>query len=151
MNATSPVLSNHQALIAAIKADPTDRTAQLALADCIAETTGDYDAAVVEAELIALDASVHGKGRKASGYRGEICRQAGATDRRGRPLTCVSIRIVAGGMEPEYEGSSYYFTNASGDRIRYPNAYRRAWGKPIYHAACHIITVGADWVRENIL
>jgi hypothetical protein len=150
---TSTVLTTREALIAEVKANQTDLTAQLVLADCITETTGDYDAAVAEVELIALTAVIDGKGRKSAGYRGEICRQAGATRCDGRPIAQTVICIVAGGMEPEYEGNSWHYETKGGTVIRHPNAYRRIAksAKLVYCPASHQVTVGADWVRENIL
>lgn len=150
---TSQILSTREALVAEVKANPTDLTAQAVLADCITETTGDYDAAVAEVELIALTAIIDGKGRKSAGYRGEICRQAGATRRDGRPIAQTVIRVVAGGMEPEYEGNSWHYETKTGTVIRHPNAYRKVAksAELVYCPACHIIIVGADWVRANIL
>lgn len=41
--------------------------------------------------------------------------------------------------------------NKSGDIIHYPSAYRRAWGKPIYHVSTIEIAVGYQWlIRENL-
>ena len=49
---------------------------------------------------------------------------------------------------PRWAGSSYHFENKSGDRIWHPNAYRRAWGKPIYVASTRHIIVGKEWVKQ---
>lgn len=81
--------------------------------------------------------------RHAQEYRSWIRRQVqmGAS-------TC-SIVAVEGSSEPRVEGESYYYTNARGERIRHPNAYRHAWGKPIYHCSTVRITVGRDWLSAR--
>lgn len=56
------------------------------------------------------------------------------------------VVVVEGGSPPKVRGRSYYHTNASGDLIRHPNAYRRAYGKPIYVPSSRRIEVGERWV-----
>lgn len=150
---TSPVLSDRAALEAAIKADPADVALLSALADLITEQAGDYAAAVAAVELLALDATVHGRGRKAAGYRGEIARLCGATRSDGRPISCLSIRIVAGDAAPEYHGTTWHYETKTGVVVRHPNAYRKVAksAELVYCPASHVVTVGADWVRANVL
>jgi hypothetical protein len=60
------------------------------------------------------------------------------------------IQIVSGSSPPKLCGRSYYYTNRSGAEIRYPNAYRRAWGKPIYMPSTRRIQVGSEWVLNSL-
>jgi hypothetical protein len=62
----------------------------------------------------------------------------------GKPYPIVE---VPGCEPPGLLGDFGHFVNASGELIRYPNAYRRGWGKPIYVASTVRIEVGALWVR----
>ncbi len=54
------------------------------------------------------------------------------------------IRIVKGESPPKLKGRSYYYTNKSGDEIYHPNAYRKAWGKPIYNPSTIRVEVGSE-------
>lgn len=58
---------------------------------------------------------------------------------------CPVVFIKNSKKKPELKGSSYYFTNKSGDIIRYPSAYSRAFGKPIYHNSTLRIEVGENY------
>lgn len=60
------------------------------------------------------------------------------------------IQIVTGNSPPKLTGRSYYYTNKSGDVIYHPNAYIRAWGKPIYNRSTIRIEVGSSWILENL-
>lgn len=89
---------------------------------------------------------------KASGkLRGALSRLVGATDRRGRALTCVSFAVVAGDVAPTYEGESYHFETESGRRINHPLAYKRVAKSAVivYCPASHVVTVGADWLLAH--
>lgn len=57
------------------------------------------------------------------------------------------IEVIAGAVSCWLTGKSWYYVNASGDIVRHPNAYRRAWGKPIYVGSTKRIVVGIDWLR----
>ena len=46
---------------------------------------------------------------------------------------------------PKYKGSPHHYRNKSGDVIHSSNAYRRAWGKPIYYPSTQRIEVGMEW------
>lgn len=59
------------------------------------------------------------------------------------------IQVVSGRQAPKLSGQSFYFTNKKGDIIRFPNAYRTAWGKPIYHKSSRRIEVGRNWLLKN--
>lgn len=61
----------------------------------------------------------------------------------------VRVKIVDGNVNPCLKGKSHYYTNKSGDIIQSPNAYRRAWGKPIYHHSTIRVEVGIDWIMAN--
>ena len=72
-------------------------------------------------------------------YRRWLRRQA------NRASTSSPIRLVDGPAAPEEIGESGYYTTPGGKRVNYPNAYRRAWGKPIYHASTIRVELGRDW------
>lgn len=59
--------------------------------------------------------------------------------------TSIPILIVEGDSAPIYKGTKYHYRNKSGDLIHSPNAYRRAWGKPIYYPSSIRIEVGEEW------
>lgn len=59
--------------------------------------------------------------------------------------TTIPIFIVDGDSAPTCKGTRYHYRNKKGDIIRYPNAYQRAWGKPIYYPSTIRIEVGAEW------
>jgi hypothetical protein len=62
----------------------------------------------------------------------------------GKPYQIVE---VPGCEPPKMAGTHGHYVNATGELIRYPNAYRRSWGKPIYVASTVRIEVGTLWVR----
>ena len=66
----------------------------------------------------------------------------------GYGYSAAPIVIKDGKSPPHWAGSSFHYENKSGDRIWHPNAYRRAWGKPIYIASTRHIVVGSKWVRK---
>ena len=57
------------------------------------------------------------------------------------------IEVVDGNEAPYIVGASFHYENKSGDIIHHPNAYRRAWGKPIYIASTKKIVVGKKWLK----
>ena len=63
--------------------------------------------------------------------------------------TC-PIKVVAGSNPPALKGRGWYYQNKSGDVIRYVNAYKRAWGKPIYVHSTRRIEVGSDWLLTGL-
>ena len=60
----------------------------------------------------------------------------------GQEGTSYPIEIVQG-------SDAAHYVNKSGDIIHHPNAYRRAWGKPIYVASTLRIVVGAKWLSAQ--
>ena len=60
------------------------------------------------------------------------------------------IKIVNGNVAPIIKGHHFYWSNKSGDVIRYPNAYKRAWGKPIYNHSTIRVEVGSDWLLTSL-
>jgi hypothetical protein len=59
--------------------------------------------------------------------------------------TTCPVRIVAGALAPEVRGESYHWTTPGGAPVRYPSAYSRAFGRPVYHASTLRVVVGEDW------
>jgi len=61
----------------------------------------------------------------------------------------IKVILIAGNQPPKLVGRKGHYENKSGDIIRYPNAYRKAWGKPIYVHSTIRIEVGGDWILSN--
>lgn len=61
------------------------------------------------------------------------------------------VVVVPGNAAPALKGRSYHYTNKSGDIIYHPSAYKRAWGKPIYHHSTLRVEVGKDWFNANFI
>lgn len=85
---------------------------------------------------------------KSSALRSAVARLAGATNRRGNALSCVSFSVVAGDAAPTYEGESWHYETTTGVLVRHPNAYKRVAksAELVYCPASHVVTVGADWL-----
>ena len=85
---------------------------------------------------------------KSSALRSAVARLAGATNRRGNALSCVSFSVLAGDAAPTYEGESWHYETTTGVLIRYPSAYKRVAksAELVYCPASHVVTVGADWI-----
>jgi len=62
----------------------------------------------------------------------------------------IPVCIVDNDSPPKLCGSPYRYENVSGDIIHYPNAYKRAWGKPIYIHSTRRVEVGAKWLLNNM-
>lgn len=60
------------------------------------------------------------------------------------------VVIISGSSEPKLCGSSHYYKNKSGDIIHHPNAYRAAYGKPIYVPSSIRVEVGSNWILNNL-
>lgn len=69
-----------------------------------------------------------------------------AADLVGTPYP---IEIVDGDAAPKLVGESYHWTTPGGAPVHYPNAYRRAWGKPVYVGSTFCIQVGREWLKAN--
>ena len=68
----------------------------------------------------------------------------------GAKGTNCPIKVVIGNNPPTLKGRSWCYQNKSGDVIRYVNAYKRAWGKPIYVHSTRRIEVGSDWLLTGL-
>jgi len=77
--------------------------------------------------------------RHASQYRAWLRAQAGAK-------SYAPIVVVDGSQTPKRAGRSYYWETPSGAICRHPNAYRRAFGHPIYCASTVRVEVGREWL-----
>ena len=60
------------------------------------------------------------------------------------------IEIVSGKKKPIIIGHGPYYTTPKGDIVRYPSAYRRKFGRPIYHQSNRTIVVGMDYLTKDI-
>lgn len=60
------------------------------------------------------------------------------------------IKIINGSDPPKLKGRGWYYTNKRGDKIHHPNAYRKAWGKPIYNPSTIRVEVGSDWLLNSL-
>ena len=69
----------------------------------------------------------------------------------GQPGSHYPIKIEDGFAAPRLAGDGCYWTTPSGRPVYHPNAYRRAWGKTVYHCSTLEIVVGAGWVTEALL
>jgi hypothetical protein len=63
--------------------------------------------------------------------------------------TCASptIQLIDGNSKPRIVGRTFRWETKTGKPVYYPNAYKRAWGKPIYIASTRRIQVGKQWVE----
>jgi len=59
--------------------------------------------------------------------------------------TSMPVEVVEGDSAPSVAGESYYHTTPSGELCEYPSAYRKAFGRPVYHPSTRRVEVGADW------
>jgi hypothetical protein len=60
----------------------------------------------------------------------------------------IPIEVVPGKSKPVIKGRGYHFRNKSGDLIRHPNAYAKAWGKPIYYPSTLRIEIGEQFLKD---
>ena len=74
--------------------------------------------------------------------RSSIRRAAGVSG------TTIPIVVIDGDTSPNYKGSPGHYRNKRGDVIQHPNAYRRAWGKPIYFSSTQMVEVGSEWTMH---
>ena len=61
------------------------------------------------------------------------------------------VNVVDGAQPPTMKGTSYHWRTPGGEICYSPNAYRRKFGKPIYHASTHRVEVGEMWLRELLV
>ena len=64
---------------------------------------------------------------------------------RGNP----PVEIVMGTARPYLQGESWRYETPSGKPVYHPNAYRRAYGKPVYVRSTRRIVVGAAWLMSR--
>ena len=55
----------------------------------------------------------------------------------------VPLEVVSGDSQPQNKGASYYHTTPTGEPCPFPNAYRRSFGRPVYHPSTLRRVVGA--------
>lgn len=60
--------------------------------------------------------------------------------------TSCKIEYIDGNCPPSLIGKRGHWTTKSGITVIYPNAYRRAWGKPIYHKSTRKILIGKEYI-----
>lgn len=68
--------------------------------------------------------------------------------RNGSKYCSAPIVLQNGNSKPHWAGKSFHYKNKSGNLIKYPNAYRKAWGKPIYVPSTIRIVVGKEWLKQ---
>ena len=74
--------------------------------------------------------------------RRTILRSAGQTQAN------IKIQIIPGiALAPRTVGESYYWTTPSGAICHHPNAYSRAFGRPVYHGSTRRVIVGSEWIK----
>lgn len=128
------------ALTAAVKAAPTNTLLPLVLADALDEA-----GETVEAMALRVQAEVNAKTKRAARIRTMIRDEVGLGFNVRAQIT-----VIAGDAAPVKTGRSYHWTTKTGIPVRYPSAYSRAYGNPIYHASTIGVTVGAEWVAARI-
>lgn len=72
-----------------------------------------------------------------------VCREIAGAHRS------MPVRLVAGSQAPVVTGRSYHWVTPGGRPVHHPNAYRRAWGKPIYVCSTLSVEVGIEWVAAR--
>jgi hypothetical protein len=65
--------------------------------------------------------------------------------------TYAPIVVVDGTQAPQRRGTGYYFETPSGQICHHPNAYRRAFGRPIYCASTVRVEVGREWLAAKCI
>lgn len=81
--------------------------------------------------------------RQAREYRAWVRAQA---SKRG---TSIPVVVVDGDVAPRRTGAGFRFVTPGGNPVYHPNAYRRAWGKPVYVPSTIRVEVGAAWLRDR--
>jgi len=59
------------------------------------------------------------------------------------------VDVIDGSDAPEVTGRSYYWTTPGGRPVYHPAAYRRAYGKPVYHGSTLSVEVGVEWLAAR--
>jgi len=58
------------------------------------------------------------------------------------------VYLIEGKSAPHWRGHSFRYTTKTGKPVHHPNAYRKAWGKPVYVQSSRRIEVGREWVKQ---
>ena len=61
----------------------------------------------------------------------------------------IPVELTAGWDAPKIEGDAHSWETPAGDPVRYPSAYRNAFGRPVYVPSSQRIVVGADWLLDK--
>lgn len=61
----------------------------------------------------------------------------------------VPVVVLAGEAPPCLTGARAHYRTPSGQLVRYPSAYRRAYGRPVYWPSTRRIEVGASWLGRS--
>lgn len=59
------------------------------------------------------------------------------------------VEVIPGDAAPTNTGTGYYHVTPSGERVRFPNAYRRHFGRPVYVPSSRRVIVGEAWLAEH--
>lgn len=82
--------------------------------------------------------------------RAEDCGAVGTWKRAARKAAGagarVRVELVVGDESPRQIGTAAYWETPSGARCHYPNAYRKAYGRPVYIHSTIRVQVGAGWM-----
>ena len=66
-----------------------------------------------------------------------------------QPQKNIRIELIPGiALAPQTSGRSYHWTTPAGVPVQYPNAYSRAFGRPVYHASTRRVIVGEIWAAQ---
>lgn len=58
------------------------------------------------------------------------------------------VIMVEGDKAPVIVGSDAHWTTPKGEYVRHPNAYRKNFGRPIYHKSTVRVEVGAEFMAD---
>lgn len=56
------------------------------------------------------------------------------------------VEVIDGEAPPRARGEGSYYETKTGIRVNHPNAYRRAWEKPVYVCSTARVEVGRTWL-----
>jgi hypothetical protein len=63
--------------------------------------------------------------------------------------TSCPVKVVDGDVAPHCTGERSHYVTPSGKPVYHPNAYRRAFGKPVYVASTLAVEVGKEWLAAQ--
>jgi hypothetical protein len=64
--------------------------------------------------------------------------------------TSCPVTVVEGDVAPHCTGEGCHYVTPSGKPVYHPNAYRRAFGKPVYVASTLQVVVGQGWLDAQV-